>query len=29
MLTYISLLHYTEQGIADAKSGPARLDASK
>jgi uncharacterized protein with GYD domain len=29
MPTYISLLHYTEQGIADAKNGPARLDAAR
>ena len=29
MPTYISLLRYTQQGIADAKGGPARLDAAK
>jgi uncharacterized protein with GYD domain len=29
MPTYISLLHYTQQGIAAAKNGPARLDAAK
>jgi uncharacterized protein with GYD domain len=29
MPTYISLLHYTQQGIASAKNGPARLDAAK
>jgi uncharacterized protein with GYD domain len=29
MPTYISLLHYTDQGIASAKNGPARLDAAK
>src|SRR5213596_3985598 len=27
--TYIALLRYTQQGIADAKNGPARLDAAK
>jgi uncharacterized protein with GYD domain len=29
MPTYISLLTYTQQGIAAAKNGPARLDAAK
>jgi len=29
MPTYISLLRYTQQGIADAKGGLARLDAAK
>jgi uncharacterized protein with GYD domain len=29
MATYISLLRYTQQGIASAKNGPARLDAAK
>jgi uncharacterized protein with GYD domain len=29
MPTYISLLRYTQQGIASAKGGPARLDAAK
>jgi uncharacterized protein with GYD domain len=29
MPTYISLLRYTQQGIAAAKAGPARLDAAK
>ena len=29
MPTYISLLRYTQQGIMDAKNGPARLDAAK
>lgn len=29
MPTYISLLHYTQQGIAGAKSGPSRVDAAK
>lgn len=29
MPTYISLLHYTQQGITSAKNGPARLDAAK
>ena len=29
MATYISLLRYTQQGIMDAKNGPARLDAAK
>jgi len=29
MPTYISLLRYTQQGIMDAKHGPARLDAAK
>ena len=29
MSTYISLLRYTQQGIADAKNGPVRLDAAK
>jgi uncharacterized protein with GYD domain len=27
--TYISLLRYTQQGIASVKSSPARLDAAK
>jgi uncharacterized protein with GYD domain len=29
MPTYISLLRYTQQGIASAKAGPARLAAAK
>ena len=29
MPTYVSLLRYTQQGIASAKNGPARLDAAK
>jgi uncharacterized protein with GYD domain len=29
MPTYISLLNYTQQGIADVKNGPARVDAAK
>jgi len=29
MPTYIALLLYTQQGITDAKNGPARLDAAK
>jgi uncharacterized protein with GYD domain len=29
MPTYISFLRYTQQGIAAAKGGPARLDAAK
>jgi uncharacterized protein with GYD domain len=29
MSTYIALLRYTQQGLADAKNGPARLDAAK
>lgn len=29
MPTYISLLRYTQQGIAGVKGGPARLDAAK
>jgi len=29
MPTYISLLHYTQQGIAAAKNAPARIDAAK
>ena len=29
MATYITLLRYTEQGIADIKKSPARLDAAK
>ncbi len=29
MPTYISLLRYTDKGIADAKSGPTRVDAAK
>jgi uncharacterized protein with GYD domain len=29
MPTYISLLRYTQQGLASAKNGPARLDAAK
>ena len=29
MPTYVSLLRYAQQGIMDAKNGPARLDAAK
>jgi uncharacterized protein with GYD domain len=29
MPTYIILLRWTQQGIADIKNGPARLDAAK
>jgi uncharacterized protein with GYD domain len=29
MATYISLLHYTQQGIQNIKESPARLDAAK
>ena len=29
MATYISLIHYTEQGIRNIKEGPHRLDATK
>ncbi len=29
MPTYISLLHYTQQGISSAKNAPARIDAAK
>ena len=29
MPTYIALLHYTQQGIAAIKQGPARLEAAK
>jgi len=29
MATYISLLHFTEQGIKNIKQGPDRLDAAK
>jgi len=29
MPTYVSLLHYTDQGIRNIKDGPARLDAAK
>ncbi|MFL5404027.1 MAG: GYD domain-containing protein [Gemmatimonadales bacterium] len=29
MPTYISLLHYTQQGIANIKEGPSRMDAAK
>jgi uncharacterized protein with GYD domain len=29
MATYISLLSYTDKGIANIKDGPARLDAAK
>lgn len=29
MPSYLSLINYTEQGIKDAKNGPARLDAVK
>ncbi len=29
MPTYISLMRYTQQGIASVKNGPARLDAAK
>ena len=29
MATYITLLHFTQQGIEDIKGSPARLDAAK
>jgi uncharacterized protein with GYD domain len=29
MPTYISLIRYTQQGLASVKDGPARLDAAK
>lgn len=29
MATYISLFHYTQQGIRNIKQGPDRLDAGK
>ena len=29
MPTYISMLHYTQQGISAIKSSPARIDAAK
>ncbi len=29
MPTYISLLHFTQQGVQKIKEGPARLDAAK
>ena len=29
MPTYISMLRYTQQGISNAKSAPARIDAAK
>jgi len=29
MATYITLLHYTQQGIKNIKQGPDRLDAGK
>lgn len=29
MATYITLAHFTEQGIKDIKESPARLDAAK
>ena len=29
MATYISLLHYTQQGAQNIKESPARLDAAK
>ena len=29
MATYVSLLHYTEQGIRNIKEGPQRLEATK
>lgn len=29
MPTYISLMHYTQQGIEKIKEGPARLDRAK
>lgn len=29
MPTYISLLHYTQQGVQNIKESPARLDAAK
>jgi uncharacterized protein with GYD domain len=29
MATYISLIHYTQQGVQNMKESPARLDAAK
>ena len=29
MATYVTLMHYTDQGIRKIKEGPARLDAAK
>ncbi len=29
MATYVSLMHFTEQGIRNIKEGPSRLDAAK
>ena len=29
MPTYITLLHFTEQGITDIKQSPARIDAAR
>jgi uncharacterized protein with GYD domain len=29
MPTYVSLLRYTQHGLANVKNGPARLDAAK
>ncbi len=29
MATYITMLHYTQQGIQNIKEGPARLDKAK
>jgi uncharacterized protein with GYD domain len=29
MATYVSLIHFTDQGIRNIKEGPARLDAAK
>jgi len=29
MATYITLIHYTQQGIQNIKDSPARLDAAK
>ena len=29
MATYITLIHYTQQGIENIKESPARLDAAK
>ena len=29
MPTYITLVNYTQQGIANIKEGPGRLDAAK
>ncbi|HEX9129571.1 MAG TPA: GYD domain-containing protein [Gemmatimonadaceae bacterium] len=29
MATYISMLHYTQQGISAIKNAPARIDAAK